>query len=69
MGYRFLSTEVGVPGVQPESCPLCPECDQPMVSGERLTLQVVEYRPHHDLVRLIHTECSSWYEDEDGGED
>ena len=58
--------DYGVYGVDPEKCPCCPECDQPIWLGERITLQTVEAVGHGDLVRLIHTDCSEWGdEDED----
>ncbi len=48
----------GVYGVEPEACPLCPECDQPMWVGEPLELQTVDAGPRHpDLVRLVHHSC------------
>lgn len=59
----------GVYGVSPEACPLCPVCDQPMWKGERITLQTVDTGPHsRELLRLVHSQCSSYY-DEDSDDD
>lgn len=56
----------GVYGVDPERCPLCPECDQPLWLGEAVTLQTVHTRPHEpDLLRLAHTSCVEDDDDED----
>lgn len=56
----------GVYGVSPHACPLCPECDQPMFVGERITLQTVDCGPGEpDLLRLVHSSCVD-DEDDDG---
>lgn len=55
----------GVYGVDPGEIPCCPVCDQPMIEGEKLTLQTCDADGFGaDLVRLIHSTCSQWYEDE-----
>ncbi len=56
----------GISGVSPEDCPCCPKCDQPIWAGERITLQTVDAGPGHpDLVRLVHSECSEWAEEDE----
>lgn len=57
----------GVYGVDPEDCPLCPCCDQPLWYGEGITLQTVDAGPgNQDLVRLVHSACVN---DDDEDED
>lgn len=56
----------GVYGVEPEDCPLCPLCDQPMWANEPLTLQTVDAgHGNPDLVRLVHYACENEEDDED----
>ncbi len=58
--------EHGVHDISPEDCPLCPICDQPLWASERINLQTVDAGPGNpDLVRLVHTECSPWYEEDE----
>lgn len=56
----------GVYGVQPQDCPCCPICDQPMWKGERITLQTVDAGPGNpDLLRLVHYYCDMPDEEDD----
>jgi hypothetical protein len=58
MRNLIYCTDHGVYGVKPEDCPLCPICDQPMWSGERINLQTIDCGPGQaDLLRLVHSDC------------
>lgn len=62
--------DFNVRDVDPERCPLCPECDMPLEVGESITLQTCDVRDGHlGLVRLIHSDCLDCGVDDDWGED
>lgn len=61
---QITAIEHGVSGKEPESCPLCPECDQPIWASEELTFQTVAQDGWPDLARIVHRTCST-IDDED----